>query len=97
MRTHCRWNQTCLKVTETGDENCKRTNQFGPIRKVISIIAEKIRSEIPPADISEVMGQVDELLDKSVSTEGYVIRPSATEQNYIDLSQIDFEALKEKF
>ena len=41
--------------------------------------------------------QVDELLDKSVSTEGYVIRPSATAQNYIDLSKIDFEALKQKF
>jgi type I restriction enzyme R subunit len=26
-----------------------------------------------------------------------VIRPSATAQNYIDLSNIDFEALKEKF
>ena len=72
-------------------------NEFGAIRKVILVIAEKIRSEIPPADISEVMEQVDELLDKSVSTEGYVIRPSATEQNYIDLSKIDFEALKAKF
>lgn len=64
---------------------------------MISVIAEKIRSEIPPADISEVMERVDELLDKSVSTEGYVIRSSATAQNYIDLSKIDFEALKEKF
>ena len=72
-------------------------NEFGPIRKVIAVIAEKIRSEIPPADIAEVMEQVDELLDKSVSTEGYVIRPSATAQNHIDLSKIDFEALKEKF
>jgi type I restriction enzyme R subunit len=72
-------------------------NEFGQIRKVIAVIAEKIRSEIPPADIAEVMEQVDELLDKSVSTEGYVIRPSATAQNYIDLSKIDFEALKQKF
>ncbi len=72
-------------------------NEFGPIRKVISVIVEKIRNEIPPADISEVMEQVDELLDKSVSTEGYVIRPSATEHNYVDLSQIDFEALKQRF
>jgi len=72
-------------------------NEFGAIRKVISVIAEKIRSEIPPADIAEVMEQVDELLDKSVSTGGYVIRPSATAQNYIDLSEIDFEALRERF
>jgi type I restriction enzyme R subunit len=72
-------------------------NEFGPIRKVIAVIAEKIRSEIPAADIAEVMEQVDALLDESVSTEGYVIRPSATAQNYIDLSKIDFEALKQKF
>lgn len=72
-------------------------NEFGTIRKVISVIAEKIRSEIPPADISEVMDQVDELLDKSVSTEGYVIRPSPSGNTYIDLSKIDFEALKVKF
>jgi type I restriction enzyme R subunit len=72
-------------------------NEFGPIRKVILVVAEKIRSEIPPADISEVMEDVAELLDKSVATEGYVIRPSATAQNYIDLSKIDFEALREKF
>jgi type I restriction enzyme R subunit len=72
-------------------------NEFGSIRKVISVIAEKIRSEIPPADIAEVMEDVEQLLDESVSTEGYVIRPSATAQNYIDLSHIDFEALKAKF
>jgi len=72
-------------------------NEFGSIRKVISVIAEKIRSEIPPADISDVMEQVAGLLDNSVSTEGYVIRPSATAQNYVDLSKIDFEALREKF
>jgi type I restriction enzyme R subunit len=72
-------------------------NEFGPIRKVIIVIAEKIHSEIPPADISEVMEQVAGLLDKSVSTEGYVIRPTATAQNYVDLSKIDFEALREKF
>ena len=72
-------------------------NEFGPIRKVISVVAEKIRLEVPSTDISEVMGQVEELLDKSVSTEGYVIRPSATAENYIDLSKIDFEALRERF
>jgi len=72
-------------------------NEFGPIRKVISVIAEKIRLEVPSTDISEVMSQVEELLDKSVSTEGYVIRPSATAENYIDLGKIDFEALRERF
>jgi type I restriction enzyme, R subunit len=42
------------------------------------------------------MDQVSTLLDYSISTEGYVIRPSAT-ANYIDLSQIDFDALRAEF
>lgn len=72
-------------------------NEFGPIRKVFSVLAEKIRAEIPPADISEVMDQVENLLDISVATEGYVIRPSASSANYLDLSQIDFDALRARF
>jgi type I restriction enzyme, R subunit len=72
-------------------------NEFGPIRKVFSVIAEKIRSEIPAPDITEVMEEVAELLDNSVATEGYVIRSSATSASYIDLSQIDFEALRQQF
>ena len=42
------------------------------------------------------MDEVSTLLDYSIATEGYVIKPSAT-ANYIDLSQIDFDALRAKF
>ncbi|HEY4675883.1 MAG TPA: type I restriction endonuclease subunit R [Candidatus Angelobacter sp.] len=72
-------------------------NEFGPIRRVFAVIGEKIRSEVPVADISGVMEQVEEVLDHSIATEGYVIRPSAVAANYIDLSQIDFELLKRQF
>ena len=72
-------------------------NEFGPTRKLLSVIAEKIRSEIPAADISIVMDEVEQLLDNSIATEGYVIRPSSPGANYVDLSQIDFDALREKF
>ena len=72
-------------------------NEFGVIRKVFAVIAEKIRSEIPAADISGVMDEVAGVLDDSIATEGYVIRPSAVSANYIDLSQIDFELLKKQF
>jgi type I restriction enzyme R subunit len=72
-------------------------NEFGPSRKVFAVIAEKIRSELPVADISGVMEQVEDVLDASIATEGYVIRPSAVDGNYIDLSQIDFDLLKKQF
>jgi type I restriction enzyme R subunit len=72
-------------------------NEFGPIRKVLSVIAEKIRSEIPPADISGVMDEVAQLLDDSIAAEGYVIRAPASATNLIDLSLIDFAALRKQF
>ena len=62
----------------------------------IQVIAYKIRSLIPPADISQVMQQVEELLDRSISTEGYIIDPDKDDP-LIDLSKIDFEKLAEKF
>ena len=68
---------------------------------LIEIIAQKIRSLSPETDISEVMGKVEKLLDGSIATEGYVIRdprkPSWGDDHIVDLSQIDFEALKAKF
>jgi type I restriction enzyme R subunit len=64
--------------------------------RLISIIAEKIRSLIPQADISEVMGKVETLLDNSIAAEGYIIH-EVPEEKRIDLSTIDFEALKKQF
>jgi len=72
-------------------------NQFGPMRKMLVVIAEKIRSEIGVVDISGIMEQVSGVLDESIATEGYVIRPSAVEANYIDLSKIDFDLLRQQF
>jgi type I restriction enzyme R subunit len=66
----------------------------------IQVIADKIRALTPPADISPVMQQVENLLDRSIATEGYIIRePGASygEEHLIDLGGIDFEALAEKF
>ncbi|MCZ7398982.1 MAG: DUF3387 domain-containing protein [Candidatus Methanoperedens sp.] len=75
-------------------------NEFGPMQALFAVIAEKIRSLIPEADISEVMGDVENLLDESIATEGYVIREKLGESDIdhlVDLSKIDFEALKAHF
>jgi hypothetical protein len=73
--------------------------EFYPKQALFANLAEKMRSMVIEADISGVMKAVDELLDDSISTEGYVIRqpePSETE-HLVDLSRIDFEALKARF
>ncbi len=66
----------------------------------VQIIADKIRALTPPTDISQVMGQVEDLLDRSIATEGYIIREASApygDEHWIDLSNIDFEKLAEKF
>ena len=69
-------------------------NEFGPDRKGIVVIADKIRNLTEPADISAIMDQVDDVLDRSIAPKGYEIRE--TNQS-VDLSKIDFEALKKRF
>jgi type I restriction enzyme, R subunit len=68
-------------------------NEFGMDRKAIAVIADKIRSLSKPADISAVIGDVEDLLDQSIAPKGYQIR----ETRIVDLSQIDFEKLKKQF
>jgi type I restriction enzyme R subunit len=43
------------------------------------------------------MGDVEKLLDRSIATEGYVIKDPNSEFSRVDLSKIDFEKLREKF
>lgn len=61
---------------------------------LVGVLADKIRSLSSPVDISEIMGQVEDLLDRSIAAKGYVIRD---DHPLIDLSKIDFELLKAKF
>jgi type I restriction enzyme R subunit len=72
-------------------------NEFGPICKVFRVIADTIRSQIPPVDISEVMADIEALLDQSIEAEGFVMPPVADKSRYVDLGKVDFEALREQF
>ena len=71
-------------------------NEFNPIKTCLAVLAEKIRNFTEEADIDDIMNQVGDLLDESIATKGYIIH--ATEQTaLLDLSHIDFEALKAHF
>jgi type I restriction enzyme R subunit len=74
--------------------------EFGPYRALHVNIAQAIRSLAPQADISEVMGAVEALLDESVAAKAYVIRAAEAEEDdghIVDLSRIDFEVLAARF
>jgi len=72
----------------------KAANDFGPARALFSVIAEKIRSDSPEVDVTEVVVAVDRLLDDSIAAAGYIISAS---DNTIDLSKIDFDVLRARF
>ena len=69
-------------------------SQFAPYSALFMTLADMIRSLMPPVDISGVMAQIEGVLDKSIGTSGYTIRE---ESKPLDLSQIDFEALRKFF
>lgn len=71
-------------------------NGLAPDAVLISVIAQKIKALAPPVDISEVMQQVEELLDRSIAPVPYIIKED-DDQPLHDLSKIDFEKLKERF
>lgn len=68
-------------------------NEFLPVCVLFAVIDEKIRSLARPADISSVMAGVEQVLDKSIAAEGYVIEA----EKPLDLSKLDVDKLKAKF
>ncbi|WP_375476926.1 type I restriction endonuclease subunit R [uncultured Nostoc sp.] len=69
--------------------------EFTAINAHLQAIKDQILAEVPEVDVSEVMEQVEELLDLSITAGEFVIQESHSQR--IDLSQIDFVALKNKF
>jgi type I site-specific restriction-modification system R (restriction) subunit len=69
--------------------------EFAPSVGALSTIAAEIRLKLNPnpPDISAVMGQIDQVLDQSIT--GIAIRDQGPPS--IDLSKIDFQALADKF
>lgn len=71
-------------------------NEFAPIKTCLAVLADKIRNFTEEANIDDVMEAVGELLDDSIATKGYVIH-ATEETSLLDLSQVDFDALKAHF
>jgi type I restriction enzyme R subunit len=71
-------------------------NELAPMAILVGHIANALRGQVEQPDISDVMDSVEELLNDSIATEGYRIETSASAP-LVNLSEIDFEALKEAF
>jgi type I restriction enzyme, R subunit len=79
----------------------KAANEIAHDAVVFSVLGQKIRSLSPPADIAAIMGDVEELLDESIATEGYIIAAPVGQAlesaGLVNLSELDFEALTSRF
>ena len=72
--------------------------QIKPECILFEMLVRAINAKIIPANIDEVMGKVDDLLDRSVAAEAYIIKESKSKYDApIDLSQLDIEKLKAQF
>nr|WP_322709091.1 type I restriction endonuclease subunit R [Nostoc sp. ChiSLP03a]MDZ8210236.1 type I restriction endonuclease subunit R [Nostoc sp. ChiSLP03a] len=70
-------------------------NEFTAICSYFERIKEQIFAEGAEVDISDVMPEVEKLLDDSIFAGEFVIQESQSQQ--IDLSKLDFAALKARF
>jgi len=77
-------------------------SEFQPVVRLLQILAEKLGSISPTVDISDVLKEVSELLDKSVKVETRHIAEKQGENEYkagriLDLGKINIDKLREQF
>jgi type I restriction enzyme, R subunit len=67
-------------------------HEFDNLRVILKVLVEKVN---PPsdADITDIIGKIEDLMDVSIASESYVINKT----HIIDLSKINFEALAQQF
>lgn len=63
----------------------------------LAAIGNCIRTVTEPPDISHIMQGIQDLLDASIAAEPFKIRQTTKEYGQIDLSKIDFAALRKRF
>jgi type I restriction enzyme, R subunit len=75
-------------------------SQFAETAAAVAVVAEKVRQLDTPGDVTDVMADIEDVLDRSISAAGYVIDvptgPEAT-AHLVDISRIDFAALEKAF
>jgi type I restriction enzyme R subunit len=63
----------------------------------LAAIAQCIRTVTEPPDISHIMHGIQSLLDESIAAEPFTIKQRTANYGQIDLSKINFEALRKRF
>jgi type I restriction enzyme R subunit len=68
---------------------------FAPMASLLSAMVKRLRTLIQAPDVSAVMEKIEGVLDETISAEDY--RLKGGEQPLFNLSDVDFDALRERF
>lgn len=74
----------------------KRANEFSRVRAVSKFLADGIAAYTERADVSGVLGRVEQLLDESIAAHEYLI-PESDVEALFDLGAVDWKGLEEAF
>ncbi|WP_235932564.1 type I restriction enzyme endonuclease domain-containing protein [Dictyobacter arantiisoli] len=73
-------------------------NQYATLIEILGVLLARIKLDSGSSDISAVMTEIEELVGNSIATREYIIHEARSEESrYLDLSQIDFDALRAQF
>jgi type I restriction enzyme R subunit len=71
--------------------------EYADLAGILRAIARKLQSLMPEVNIDEIKGEVEELLDRSILPESYVIKDPEGQYKPIDISHINFDKFKQDF
>ncbi len=74
----------------------KSASEFNKYIFLYKELIKEIRALDPEVNIDDVLSKIQDVLDTSIASKEYIIKESKTKK-IIDISKIDFEALKTKF
>lgn len=77
--------------------NVPGVNAYRDIRDAINVIYKSLQTDKEKADISEIMKELYEIVNASIDTSSQVRELKSNSERIYDISQIDFERLRQEF
>ncbi len=77
--------------------NVPGINDYRDLRDAINVLYKSLQADKEKADISDIMKELYEIVDGSINTSPNVKEPKSDGDRIYDISQIDFERLRQEF
>lgn len=77
--------------------NVPGINAYRDLRDAINVLYKSLQADKDNADISEIMKELYEIVDRCIDTTHKISEPKPDGERIYDISQIDFERLRQEF